>query len=32
MLFVELGGAFEQARVQVEHVARIGFAARRTAQ
>ncbi len=32
VVFVELGGALEQARVQVEHVARIGFAARRTAQ
>jgi hypothetical protein len=29
---VQLGGALEQARVQVEHVARIGFAARRAAQ
>ena len=27
-----LGGALEQARVQIEHVARIGFAARRAAQ
>ena len=29
---VQLGGALEQARVQIEHVARIGFAARRAAQ
>ena len=28
---IELGGAFEQARMQVEHIARIGFAAGRPA-
>ena len=32
VVFVELGGALEQARVEIEHVARIGFAARRPAQ
>src|ERR1700759_1056800 len=32
MIVVELGGALEQAGVQIEHVARIGFAARRAAQ
>ena len=32
LLLVQLGGALEQARVEVEHVARIGFAARRAAQ
>ena len=32
VVLVELGGALEQARVQIEHVARIGFAARRAAQ
>ncbi len=32
MVVVHLGGALEQARMQVEHVARIGFAARRAAQ
>ena len=32
MRFVELGGPLEQARVQVEHVAGIGLAARRAAQ
>src|SRR3954469_12147316 len=32
LILVELGGALEQARMQIEHVARIGFAARRTAQ
>src|SRR6266566_2135378 len=32
MLLVQLGGALEQARMQIEHVAGIGFTARRTAQ
>src|SRR5258708_6201698 len=32
LVLVELRGALEQARMQVEHVARIGFTARRTAQ
>src|SRR5690606_20907132 len=32
VFFVDARGAFEQARVQVEDVARVGFAARRTAQ
>ena len=32
VVVVELGRALQQARVQVEHVARIGFAARRAAQ
>src|SRR3984957_7374656 len=32
MLVVHLGGALEQAGMQIEHVARIGFAARRAAQ
>src|ERR1700677_1409621 len=32
VIFVELGGALEQARMQIEHVAGIGFAARRPAQ
>ncbi len=32
IVVVELGGALEQARVQIEHVAGIGFAARRAAQ
>ena len=31
-VLVELGRALQQARVQIEHVARIGFAARRAAQ
>ena len=32
VVFVQLRGALEQAGVQIEHVARIGFAARRAAQ
>ena len=32
IVLVQLGGALEQAAVQIEHVARIGFAARRAAQ
>ena len=32
VVVVHLGGALEQARMQIEHVARIGFAARRAAQ
>ena len=32
IVFVQLGGALQQAAVQIEDVARIGFAARRTAQ
>src|ERR1700726_4849298 len=32
MVVVQLGGALEQARMQIEHVAGIGFAARRAAQ
>ena len=32
MIVVHLGGALEQARMQIEHVAGIGFAARRAAQ
>ena len=32
IVLVELGGALEQAGVQIEHVAGIGFAARRAAQ
>ena len=32
IVVVHLGGALEQAAVEVEHVARIGFAARRAAQ
>ena len=32
VVLVQLGGALQQAAVQVEHVARIGFAARRAAQ
>src|SRR4051794_18330730 len=32
LILVELGGALEQARMQIEHVAGIGFAARRAAQ
>ena len=32
IVLVQLGGALQQARVQIEDVARIGFAARRAAQ
>src|SRR6201996_1204690 len=32
LILVQLGGALEQAGMQIEHVARVGFAARRAAQ